>query len=122
MLQLVGHNMVQYADDSGTITLERMDAALHMAKGTFEEDVCHTTLAALSDRDIDFLVAMTHDDETSGITDVARRMGVSNDYAQKYRRRLLGAGIISSPRRGRVQFAVPYLASFLAGEAGRAGR
>ena len=47
------------------------------------------------------------------MADVAERMGVTSDYAQKYRRRLIDAGVIESPRRGYVAFAVPYLADYL---------
>lgn len=47
------------------------------------------------------------------MADVAQRMGVKSDYAQKYRRRLIDAGVIEAPRRGEVSFAVPYLADYL---------
>lgn len=39
--------------------------------------------------------------------------GGSSDYAQKYRRRLIDAGVIEAPRRGEVSFAVPYLGDYL---------
>lgn len=45
--------------------------------------------------------------------DIAERMGATSDYAQKYRRRLLDAGVIERARRGYVRFAVPYLADYL---------
>ena len=57
--------------------------------------MCETTLAALSDQDVAFLSAMTDDeDAVSRISDVAKRMSVTPDYAQKYRRRLIDAGVI----------------------------
>lgn len=49
----------------------------------------------------------------SRIADIAARMGVTQDYAQKYRRRLLDAGVIEQVRRGYVRYAVPYLDSYL---------
>lgn len=36
-------------------------------------------------------------------------MTVYQDYAQKYRKRLIDAGIIETSKRGFVRFAVPYL-------------
>ena len=57
---------------------------------------------------------MTDDeDAVSRISDVAKRMSVTPDYAQKYRRRLIDAGVIEQARRGYVRFAVPYMANYL---------
>lgn len=79
--------------------------------------MCETTLAALSDQDVAFLAAMADDeggeDAVSRISDVAERMSVTPDYAQKYRRRLIDAGVIEQARRGYVRFAVPYMADYL---------
>lgn len=47
------------------------------------------------------------------MSEIARRMGVTLDYAKKYRRRLIESGIIESPRRGKAAFAVPCLAGYL---------
>lgn len=56
---------------------------------------------------------MAKDDDASRVSDAAERMGVTVDYAQKYRKRLMDAGIIEASRRGFVRFAVPYLMSYL---------
>lgn len=79
----------------------------------FENDVCKTTMAALSERDGDFLIAMAQDGGPSRVADVAERMGVSFDYAQKYRRRLIDAGVIVPACRGEVAFDVPFMADYL---------
>ncbi len=113
MLQLVGHYIVEYADDNGHISNGGFSDALSTAASSFKEDVCSTTVAALSDKDVDFLRAMLIDDEQSNISDIARRMGVTGDYAQKYRKRLISSGIIEAPRRGYVSIAVPFLADYL---------
>ena len=109
MLQLVGHAITVRADDSGRLGAGGLDEALASAMSDFENDVCETTLAALSDKDVEFLTAMAQDEGTSRVSDVAERMGVTVDYAQKYRRRLIDAGVIEAARRGFVRFAVPYL-------------
>lgn len=113
MLQLVGYNTVRYAGESGSVTPDVLENALYTARETFEEDICQTTLAALSDRDVDFLRAMAEDNDPSRISEIAQRMGVADDYAQKYRKRLIGSGIIEQARRGYVRFAIPYLADYL---------
>ena len=75
--------------------------------------MCRTAVAALSDGDVAFLAAVACDDSESRLADVAERMDVTLNYAQQYRRRMIGAGIIRAPRRGYVAFAVPYLADHL---------
>lgn len=113
MLQLVGHNIVERANESGALTARQVEEAVSHAQADFENDVCKTTLAALSDVDVAFLKAMIPDEGMSAISQIAERMQVKQDYAQKYRRRLIESGVIESPRRGKVAFAVPYLADFL---------
>lgn len=113
MLQLVGHAITQRADGAGPLSEGALRDALACAREDFENDVCSTTLSALSDVDVEFLGAMTADDGPSRVSGVAERMGVTVDYAQKYRRRLIDAGVIEPARRGYVRFAVPYLADHL---------
>lgn len=113
LLQLIGHNVVLRADDTGALSAEACSEAVSYAQSDYKNDVCKTTMAALSEKDGEFLVAMSEDDESSSIADVAQRMGVTYDYAQKYRRRLIDAGVIEVPTRGKVAFVVPFLADYL---------
>ena len=116
LLQLVGHGVVLEADDFGEVTEDGLDRALAAAARTFEKDVCETTLAAVSEKDAEFLAAMAGDRPRSRVSDVAERMHVTVDYAQKYRKRLIDAGIIEPAGRGFVRFAVPYLQDYLSRE------
>ena len=116
LLQLVGHNVVVRAADDGVVDESVLDDALAAARVDFENDVCRTTLFALSEKDVAFLRAMAVDKGASKVSHVADRMGVTPDYAQKYRRRLLDAGIIEQAARGEVSFAIPLLADYLRGE------
>lgn len=113
MLQLLGYNIVRYAGEDRVVTRAVLEDAIYASQHSFEEDVCKTTLAALSERDADFLAAMAQDNGASRISDIAHRMGVSDDYAQKYRKRLKDGGIITQERRGFLRFDVPYLADYL---------
>ena len=47
------------------------------------------------------------------MVEIARQMGVSPDYAQKYRKRLIDSGIIEAAGRGRVTIIVPHLVDYL---------
>jgi len=113
LMQLVGHYLSVMADSDGMVGEDALGEALRMAQDDFERDVCQTTLAALSEKDVEFLTAMSADDGPSKMSELAGRMGVTPDYAQKYRKRLLDAGVIEVASRGHVDFAVPYLRSYL---------
>lgn len=116
MLQLVGYYMAAYAEPDGTVGERELTEALQTAQTDYENDVCETTLVALSGKDIEFLTAMTDDERVSRTADIAQRMGVDNSYAQKYRKRLIDAGIIEAAGHGSVSFAVPYLKDYLDGQ------
>ena len=113
LLQLVGHYLALYASPEAEVDDEVFNEAVAAARSDFMNDVCQTTLAALSDQDAAFLNAMAEDEGVSSISTVADRMGVTSDYAQKYRRRLIGAGIVKAAGRGKVAFAVPLLPEYL---------
>lgn len=113
LMQLLGHSVALNATEGSPVSEEAYARSLESALTDFENDVCETTLAALSDRDRDFLVAMSADDGATKVADIAARMGVTSDYAQQYRRRLIDGGIISQARYGYVEFAVPYMGQYL---------
>lgn len=113
LLQLLGHNMALYAGPSKRVDEKAFANALAAAQNDFENDICKTTLAALSEKDVLFLRAMAADAGPSKMSDIAARMCVKPDYAQKYRLRLIDAGVIGKASRGYVEFAIPYLAEHL---------
>lgn len=112
LMQLVGHGIVLRAE-GGTLSDETFDAAVASARREFENDVCETTLAALSDMDVRFLCAMALDEEESSTARVAERLDVTVDYAQKYRKRLIDAGVLESSGWGKVRICVPLLEGYL---------
>ncbi len=117
LVQLVGYNIALRADAGEEVSFEVVDSAIKASEEDFKNDVCKTTLAALSDRDCAFLASMASDEGPSRMADIAERLGVTQDYAQKYRRRLIDAGVIEVASRGYVRFAVPYLREYLLDEA-----
>lgn len=113
LLQLIGHGLVAYSGDSRIIDESVLKNALDSATSDFENDICGTSLASLSDTDAQFLYTMASLGTPTQMKDIADRMGKTSDYAQKYRIRLIDAGIIRVPERGKVEFAVPYLEDYL---------
>lgn len=113
LLQLIGHNIVSFADESGAIAGESLEEALRVAQRDYENDICRTSLASLSDVDVQFLQVLSDLGSPAKIKSIAAGMGKTTDYVQKYRTRLLESGIIEVPRRGEVSIAVPYLEEHL---------
>ena len=113
LMQLAGHYITIYSDDSGQIDKNMYEKALNDAKTDFITDICETTLNTLSDRDIEFLKSMTQDIETSRVSDIAERMEVSAAYAQRYKKRLIDSGVIKQIKRGEVCFCIAYLKDYL---------
>lgn len=113
MLQLVGHNIVLYAEPDGVVSEKALSNALETSQTDFENDICRTALAALSEKDAEFLAALAAENDTAATARIAEHMGVTVDYAQKYRKRLIDEGIIEAAGRGYVTMAVPYLGDYL---------
>ena len=113
MMQLIGYYLTLNATSDAKITDKVFKKAIAGAEKDFQNDICLTVLRSLSDRDVRFLREMSSMDEPALVADIAKGMGVSREYAQQYRRRLLDAGLIETVKRGEVRFAVPYLADYL---------
>lgn len=118
LLQLIGYNIELRVPKREEVTESALKAAVAASEEDFKNDVCRSTIATLSDKDREFLAAMSQDDGASKTAEVGERMGVTSDYAQKYRRRLIDAGVIQPAGRGYVEYAVPYLSDFMREEFG----
>lgn len=113
LMQLIGHYLVLGTEAGCFVPDDRFSAAVQKAKEDFMNDICETALAHLSDKDIAFLAAMAVSDDPAEISAVISQLQCTSSLAQTYKRRLIQAGIIRQPRRGVVQFAVPYLRDYL---------
>ncbi|MDR0518859.1 MAG: ATP-binding protein [Clostridiales Family XIII bacterium] len=116
LLQLIGYYIIEYTGEKRTITGEIVEESIRMSMSRLVENVHLTSLKVLSDKDIEFLRAMSEDSAESNIADVMERLRISNSYAQQYRQRLIDAGVIVAERRGSISLAVPYLGEYLRGE------
>ena len=116
LMQLIGFYILKYAENSKSIERQIAETAVITAKRDLIDSIHKTCLKPLSDKDRDFLIAMSADKESSRIADIQKRMGVSSAYIQQYRTRLMEAGIILTEQRGRVEYTIPYLGEYLRGE------
>ena len=113
LMQLVGYYIVQYSQDTKRLDAAVLDQAESAALSDLERNVFEPILSPLSDNDRVFLEAMAVDDGVTTTASLKKRLGPSGPAIQPYRKRLIDAGVIESPRRGELTFAVPYMASYL---------
>ena len=116
LLQLVGYHILELTGDRSVVTDSCVRQAVEAARRGLADTIYLPALRPLSDRDLAFLRAMAEDEGPSKVADLQNRLGVSPSYVQTYKRRLLAAGVISSPRRGKLTFELPYLGEYLRGE------
>jgi hypothetical protein len=116
LFQLIGYYTLAYAQVSDVITPKIVRQAIQSSKQDMIDSIFGAALKPVSSRDREFLQAMARDPEDSKIADIKDRMGVNQSYAQKYRTRLIEAGIIAPTKRGELSFAIPYLGEYLRGE------
>jgi predicted transcriptional regulator len=93
-----------------------VERAIVSSKQQMIDSIFNTVLDPLSAKDMEFLRAMARDNGASEVSAIAQRMKVSQPYAQRYRRRLIEAGVIAASGRGKLDFVIPYLGEYLRGE------
>ena len=113
LMQLIGYYLIQYTDKGESITAKIMEKAEKAALGDLNENVFKPILNPLSDNDKVFLRAMARVGGTVTTAKLLAVLGRKGPAIQTYRKRLIEGGVIESPRRGELVFAVPYLADYL---------
>lgn len=116
LMQLIGYYAVLYGESLGVVNDATLDKAVKGARADLEDNVFAPILAPLSDNDRRLLNAMALDEGVSRVSDIIARMGATDSSFQPYRARLIDAGIVESPRRGELVFAVPFLREYLAAQ------
>lgn len=112
LMQLIGHYIVLSADEGGSLSEKTFERALHLAREEYIGDICETTLSPLSDEDIRVLRAMAEDEQESSIKDLCSRLDRSSAFLQRYKMRLIQAGVVMQPRRGYLKYTVPFLREY----------
>lgn len=117
MVQLVGYYSWQKAARRHPGTVDEKDASegVSLARSRFEETVIEPALHHLPPMQVRYLLAMAQDGGMPSSTRaVSERMGKATSDVAPYRDRLVKAGIIESSAWGKVCFAIPNMAEYLA--------
>ena len=114
LLQLLGFYLVEYTPEGGRISGPVLERARDAAIADLDANVFKAMLRPLSRADVDFLRAMSLDSgKPTRVGDLEERLGVSQGHVQSYRKRLIDAGVVTSPHRGELAFVIPQLAAYL---------
>lgn len=113
MMQLLGYYIVQFTRTSHAIDEDTLRKAGEAAIEDMENNVFLPILSPLSDSDRFYLQAMAEQGEIISVPKLMEKLGNKAPSFQQYRRRLIDAGIVESPRRGELVFAVPHLAEYM---------
>ena len=113
MMQLVGYRTWDVSENSPQISAPDVQQGSLLARMELHDRILETTYRELSDKDIEFLLAMLPDSGPSRVSEIAKRMGVASNYASQYKRRLLEDGVIGERGRGLVGFDIPAFREFL---------
>lgn len=114
LIQLIGYQLWRQAEISGMAIEERnLSQAIDAATRRHEMTVIEAALSTASDKDKDFLYAMSEDEGPVVSGNIGKRLGAKSNVVANYRNRLLAAGLIEAPSYGKVSFAIPGLREYL---------
>ena len=112
-LQLVGYRSWSASHDDDVISIDRVRRGAGLAQEELELRVFDATLSELSPVDIEFLLAMSRDEDKTLQANLKTRLAKSPSHVSIYKKRLLEAGVINEPIRGKLVFALPGFKDFL---------
>jgi len=113
LMQLVGYYLVMYTKETKSIDEKVLKKAEDSALRDMESNVFKPIISPLSDNDRLFISKMAEIRDPVPVAKLQKALGDKGTSLQTYRKRLVEAGIIESPRRGELVFAVPYLSEYL---------
>jgi hypothetical protein len=113
LIQLIGYHIWRQSPNKKKISFIDVERGIAVAKEYMDQMILETTMRDLSEKDIDFLLAMRGDTVESKMSDIIKKLGVSSAMAGQYRLRLIKQGVIEGYGRGIVRFALPMLKDYL---------
>ena len=113
LIQLIGYHMWRQSPGQNAITKEDAVSAAEFARRDMESAVFEDTLNELTEREMDFLFAMTFGEKTATI-EIADRIGISLNNVTHIKRRLVERGVVLPAGRGKVKFAHKAMGEYIA--------
>ncbi|QBR75688.1 ATP-binding protein (plasmid) [Microbacterium sediminis] len=113
LVQLVGDYAWRNTPSALRISVADAEVAHEKAIKAVQRRVISRVYQDLSEKDREFVQAMAQDHGRSKISDIVNRMGVSAQYVQVYKRRLIDTGYVKADGHGYVAFSLPYLGDYV---------
>ncbi len=121
IMQLLGYHLILHINDhvSGKkhdVTEEETQYAIDKAIFAYEQRALKPLLDELPSSEKSYLVKMSEclsPDRLAETSEIARKLGVTQNKVSKPRANLINHGIIASPEHGKVMFCIPYLADYV---------
>lgn len=113
LIQLVGDYAWRSSPRSAVIDQAAADVAHEKAITAVQRRVISRVYQDLSEKDREFVQAMARDSGRSKISDIVKRMDVSAQYVQVYKKRLIDTGYVRTDGHGYVAFSLPYLGEYI---------
>jgi hypothetical protein len=111
LIQLMGYWL--WKEAGSKLTDSDVTNALVNSKAALFDNVYELILRELSQKDHEFLLAMSEDLHDTQFGDLLVRLNVTSGYASQYRKRLIDSCLIKPTAFGSVEYAQPYLKEFL---------
>lgn len=112
MMQLVGYHMFN-ASEGPRIGVDDVTQGIELALHDMRSRIYESTLADLSPKDIQLLLAMGDDGSISLTRDVIERSGMNEKTFSVYRKRLIDQGVIGDRGRGKLGLDLPGFKSYV---------
>jgi len=113
LIQLVGYHTWRQSPEHKVITIADVNFGIESSEEYMDRMILDTTVSELSEKDLEFLLAMLPDAAESKMRDITNRLGISTNLTGQYRLRLIKQGVIEEYGRGRIQFAMPLIREYL---------
>ena len=105
MVQAVGFAAWEHSGGAATISEDHAAAGIADAQRSLIDQLVMPVWRRLSTRDREFLHAMSVDDHATSMRSLIQRAGITPNFANRCRQRLIDAGAIIAVGRGLVQFS-----------------
>jgi hypothetical protein len=113
LIQLIGYEVWQVAAGKKKISDKDAEEGIRNAQRYIVSSVIELTLNDLSEKDREFLTAMSLLGTPAETSRIADMLNVDSRYISQYRLRLIREGVITSEKRGFVTFILPQFGAYL---------
>jgi len=111
MIQLVGYYLWEQMHESDSSVI--LNEVMFKSKMELFRNVHKLVFAGLSNRDREFIFAMSEDESISSVSMIGERLQKNKSFISLYRDRLISAGVVKSCGQGLLCFNYPYMREFL---------